>query len=193
MAGHEEQLLAHEDINRMAGLWAPRLFAYYRDYDQKLRGALPHLRRPFPNSVFSCAAFNFGPRVCTFMHRDVCNLPFGWCAVQSGNFDPTLGGHLVLWDANIVVEFPAGALILLPSATIAHSNVPVRDHEERASFTQFTAGNLFRFVDNGFRTQDQLSAADPAEFARLMKLKESRWEDGLRLFSTVEEMLDPST
>ncbi|KAJ6467412.1 hypothetical protein C8R45DRAFT_838568, partial [Mycena sanguinolenta] len=129
--------------------------------------------------------------VCTFKHRDVCNLPFGWCAIQAlGNFDAKTGGHLVLWDANLVVEFPAGALILLPSATIAHSNVPVQDHEERISFTQFTAGGLFRFVDNGFRTQDELAAADEEEHARLMKLKESRWEEGLRLFSTVEEMLD---
>ncbi|KAJ6486642.1 hypothetical protein C8R45DRAFT_827956 [Mycena sanguinolenta] len=146
-----EELLAHKDIGRMAGfasamfqLWAPRLFGYYCEYDQKLRDALPHHRRPFPNSVFSCAAFNFGPRVCTFKHRDVCNLPFSWCAIQSlGNFDATAGGHLVLWDANLVVEFPAGALILLPSATIAHSNVPVREHEEHISFTQFTANNLF--------------------------------------------------
>ncbi|KAJ6451730.1 hypothetical protein C8R45DRAFT_1057096 [Mycena sanguinolenta] len=177
----------------MFQLWAPRLFSYYREYNEKLSGsgAWSHLRRPFPNSVFSCAAFNFGPRVCTFKHRDVCNLPFGWCAIQSlGNFDATIGGHLVLWDANLVVEFPAGALILLPSATIAHSNVPVRDHEERISFTQFTAGNLFRFVDNGFQTQDQLAAAEPEKYARLMKLKDTRWEEGLKLFSTIEEMLD---
>ncbi|KAJ6478210.1 hypothetical protein C8R45DRAFT_933970 [Mycena sanguinolenta] len=199
-----DQLLAHQDIGRMAAfasgslsamfqLWAPRLFSYYREYNEKLSGSdmWSHLRRPFPNSVFSCAAFNFGPRVCTFKHRDVCNLPFGWCAIQSlGNFDATVGGHLVLWDANLVVEFPAGALILLPSATIAHSNVPVCDHEERISFTQFTAGNLFRFVDNGFQTQDQLAAAEPEKYARLMKLKDTRWEEGLKLFSTIEEMLD---
>jgi hypothetical protein len=124
----------------------------------------PDLKRPFSGSVFSCAAFNFGPSVWTFKHRDVCNLPFGWCAVQSlGPFDATKGAHLVLWDVKLVVEFPAGALILLPSATIAHSNVPVQDGDERISFTQFSAGGLFRFVDNGFRTQDELAAEDPVE------------------------------
>jgi hypothetical protein len=55
------------------------------------------------------------------------------------------------------IEFPSGALILIPSATIAHSNVPVQDGDERISFTQFSAGGLFRFVDNGSRTQDELA------------------------------------
>ncbi|KAF8184029.1 hypothetical protein K438DRAFT_1598662, partial [Mycena galopus ATCC 62051] len=147
------------------------------------------LHRPFLQSAFSCAAFNFGT-VCTFKHRDVCNLPFGWCAIQAlGMFDAEKGGHLVLWDVKLVVEFPAGALILLPSATIAHSNVPVADGEKRISFTQFTAGNLFHYVDNGFRTQTQLATEDPSEYDRLMKDKEARWEHGLKLFSTIDELL----
>ncbi|KAJ7867084.1 hypothetical protein B0H14DRAFT_3441981 [Mycena olivaceomarginata] len=144
---------------------------------------------PFPKSVFSCAAFNFGTNVWTFKHRDVCNLPFGWCAVQSlGNFDAQAGGHLVLWDLKLVVEFPAGALILLPSATIAHSNIPVQEGDERISFTQFTAGGLFRFVDAGLRTQAELAAEDPGEYERLRERRESRWAEGLSLFSTVEEL-----
>ncbi|KAF8158739.1 hypothetical protein K438DRAFT_1909999 [Mycena galopus ATCC 62051] len=172
-------------------LWAPRLYRYYADYNARLGSQPPHLGRPFLKSVFSCAAFNFGPRVCTFKHRDVCNLPFGWCAVQAlGCYNPQLGGHLVLWDLKLVVEFPPSALILLPLATIAHSNVPVVDDEERISFTQFTAGGIFRFVDNGFRTQAELEAEDPAEYARMAEKKESRWEEGLQLFSTVSELLD---
>ncbi|KAJ7680001.1 hypothetical protein B0H14DRAFT_3535987 [Mycena olivaceomarginata] len=160
-----ERLLAHDDIARMAHfasaafrVWAPRLHKYYVDHNTRLRSRFPDLKCPFPKSVFACAAFNFG-NVWTFKHRDVCNLPFGWCAVQSlGNFDPHLGGHLVLWDLKLVVEFPAGALILLPSATVAHSNVPVQAGDERVSFTQFTAGGLFRFVDYGFRTEAGLAA-----------------------------------
>ncbi|KAF8144515.1 hypothetical protein K438DRAFT_1922373 [Mycena galopus ATCC 62051] len=151
-------LLANPYINRLAGfadsafaLWAPRLYADYRAHDAALRHRHPELRRPFESSVFFCAAVNFGPNVWTFRHRDVLNLAFGWCAVQAlGNFDATKGGHLVLWDLKLVVEFPAGALILLPSATIAHSNVPVQPGEERASFTQFSAGGIFRYIDNGF-------------------------------------------
>ncbi|KAJ7858437.1 hypothetical protein B0H13DRAFT_1640464 [Mycena leptocephala] len=152
---------------------------------------LPRPDAPISQSVFAAATFNFGPSVWTFKHRDVCNLPFGWCAVQSlGSFNATKGGHLILWDLKLIVEFPAGALILLPSATIAHSNIPVEKDEERISFTQYSAGGLFRYVDNGMRTQEQLAAQDPVEYERLMELKESRWEEGLKLFSTVEELLD---
>ncbi|KAJ7898755.1 hypothetical protein B0H13DRAFT_2234274 [Mycena leptocephala] len=183
-----DELLANEDIGRMASfadaafaLWAPRLHKYYRDCDEALRADHPHLRRPFMRSVFFCAAFNFGDNVWTFRHRDVLNLAFGWCAVQAlGNFDQTKGGHLVLWDLNLVVEFPAGALILLPSATIAHSNVPVQEGERRVSFTQFSAGGIFRYVDNGFRTVEQLEEQDPVEA--------SRWAEGLGLLSTLDEL-----
>ncbi|KAJ7436227.1 hypothetical protein FB451DRAFT_1061888 [Mycena latifolia] len=193
-----DRLLSNPALMRMAHfasaafqLWAPRLYRYYRDHNEALHAHLPDLRRNFPHSVFSCAAFNFGPNVWTFRHRDVLNVPFGWCAIQAaGPFDATKGGHLVLWDLKLAVEFPHGALILVPSATIAHSNVPVQNGDKRISFTQFTAGGLMRFVDNGFRTEAQLEAEDPLEFERLAGLKDSRWAMGLGLLSTVDELLD---
>jgi hypothetical protein len=95
-----------------------------------------------------------------------------------------------LWDLKLVVEFPAGALILLPSATVAHSNVPVEDGQECISFTQFTGGGLFRWIDNGGRTAEQLRREDPAEYTRLMAKRETRWQEGLSYFSTVDELLD---
>ena len=53
------------------------------------------------------------------MHTDPGNLLFGWCAITTlGNFDPTLGGHLVLWDLKLVIEFPLGSTILIPSVTL---------------------------------------------------------------------------
>ncbi|KAJ7075472.1 hypothetical protein B0H15DRAFT_791807 [Mycena belliarum] len=194
-----DRLLGNAAINRMATfasgggvyLWAPRLYKYYWDHNEALHRHLPHLRTNFPRSVFSCAAFNFGPNVWTFRHRDAQNVPFGWCAIQAaGPFDPTKGGHLVLWDLKLAVEFPPGALILVPSATVSHSNIPVQDGDCRISFTQFTAGGLMRFVDNGFRTESQLAAEDPDEYERLAKLKETRWEMGLALLSTVDELLE---
>ncbi|KAJ6597736.1 hypothetical protein DFH09DRAFT_849427, partial [Mycena vulgaris] len=60
--------------------------------------------------------------------------------------------------------------------------------EERAWFTQFTAGGLMRYVDNGFRTEEELEQQDPAEYARLMELKESHWAMGLGLLSTIDEL-----
>ncbi|KAK7023266.1 hypothetical protein R3P38DRAFT_3195291 [Favolaschia claudopus] len=191
-----EQLIQNEDIQRMASfasyafaLWAPRLHDHYVKNNAKLRTHCPDLRRLFPNSVFSCAAFNFARNVWTFKHRDVCNIPYGWCAIQSmGNFDATKGGHLILWDLKMVVEFPAGALILVPSATIAHSNIPVQDGDERVSFTQFTAGGLFRFTDNNGRTDKKFAEEDPEGYEAALEQRANRWVKGLELYSTVDEM-----
>ncbi|KAJ7738681.1 hypothetical protein DFH07DRAFT_966016 [Mycena maculata] len=77
-----------------------------------------------------------------------------------GDFDPTTGGHFVLGDLKLVIEFPPGTLILIPSATLSHSNIPVRPGETRVSFTQFTSGGLFRYIDNGFRTEHELYEVD---------------------------------
>ncbi|KAJ7843592.1 hypothetical protein B0H13DRAFT_1648357, partial [Mycena leptocephala] len=108
-----------------------RLYGYYLQHNRDLYSHLPHLRRPFRRAVFSCATFNIGVNVQTFKHRDVLNLPFGLCAVQAlGSFDPKHGGHLVLWDLKLVIEFPPGALILRPSAIIAHSNIPIQAGDE---------------------------------------------------------------
>ncbi|KAJ7738550.1 hypothetical protein B0H14DRAFT_2638461 [Mycena olivaceomarginata] len=176
-----DRLLGNPDVNCLANfasfafsLWAPQLHSHYFENNAKVQIHLPHLHRPFPKSIFSSTAFNFGPCICTFKHRDVCNLPFRWCAIQSlGTFDATKGGHLVLWDLKLVVEFPAGALILLPSATLAHSNTPVDNGQERISFTQFTGGGLFRYIDNRGRTAEELEREDPAEYARLMARRET--------------------
>ncbi|KAF7305018.1 hypothetical protein MKEN_01216800 [Mycena kentingensis (nom. inval.)] len=79
-----EALLENPDVQKVASfasaafaLWAPRLYPYYRKYNTDLPG-----RRPFRTSVFSSAAFNFGPNAWTFKHRDVLNLPFG-CSNKS--------------------------------------------------------------------------------------------------------------
>jgi hypothetical protein len=81
-----------------------------------------------------------------------------------------------LWDLKLVVEFLAGALILLPSATLAHSNTPIEDGQERISFTQFTGRGLFRWIENGGRTAEELAREDPAEYAWLMAKRETRWQ-----------------
>ncbi|KAG6888718.1 hypothetical protein C0992_007677 [Termitomyces sp. T32_za158] len=126
-------LLADQDIQRLATFasanfqgWAPNVFTHYRERLDPLWERMPTLRRNFPRSIFPMAGFNISLSVWTHRHRDVLNCPFGWCSVQAlGSFDPTKGGHLILWDLGLYVEFPLGALILLPSATISHSNVPV--------------------------------------------------------------------
>ncbi|KAJ7238463.1 hypothetical protein C8J57DRAFT_1086947, partial [Mycena rebaudengoi] len=126
-----------------------------------------------------------------YQHRNMLNVPFGWCAVQAfGRFNPTKGGHLVLWELKMIIEFPLGATILLPSATISHSNIPVQAGDQRVSFTQFTASGLLRYVDNGFRTEKELVEGDLKEYERMSALKDTRWQMGLGLLSTVDELLE---
>ena len=110
------------------------------------------------------------------------------CAIQAlGEFDPMEGGHLVLPDLHLVIEFPPGSLILIPSATLIHSNLPVREGECRASFTQYCAGNLFRYIDNGFCTEKQFAKEDPLGYQQMCALKATRWQEGLDLLSNISE------
>ena len=77
-------------------------------------------------------------------HRDAANLVYGWCAITAlGNFNPTRGGHLILWDMKLVVEFPPSATVLIPSSLVVHSNTRLQEGEECMSFTQYAAGGLF--------------------------------------------------
>lgn len=111
----------------------------------------------FTNSVFAAATFNFGPNVRTFRHKDYNNFSYGWCGITAlGDFDPKNGGHLVLWEPKVLIEFPAGSTIFIPSALAEHSNTPTSPGERRQSFTQYTAGGIFRFIACGFRTKKSL-------------------------------------
>ncbi|KAK7016266.1 hypothetical protein R3P38DRAFT_3203090 [Favolaschia claudopus] len=78
--------------------------------------------------------------------------------VQSlGNFDYTKGRHLVLWECKL--EFPPGSTILIPSAALFHSNTIISAGERRYSFTQYTAGGLFRWVERGFKSETEARAS----------------------------------
>ncbi|KAJ7826485.1 hypothetical protein B0H14DRAFT_2368147, partial [Mycena olivaceomarginata] len=146
-----DELLADPSFQRLAGfanflfaMWAPMLFAFYQAQMALLAAWNCALRWNFVDSVFSACTFNFGPRVICASHLDFANLSWGWCAVTAlGDFDPNLGGHLILWDLRLVIRFPPGSTILLPSAIVRHSNVPIQAHERRSSFAQYTAAGLF--------------------------------------------------
>ncbi|KAH9028839.1 hypothetical protein EDB83DRAFT_2193757, partial [Lactarius deliciosus] len=65
------------------------------------------------------------------------------CSITSlGTFDPKKGGHIILWDFKMVMEFPASSTVLISSALITHSNTPIRPGEKQFCITQFVAGGL---------------------------------------------------
>lgn len=93
----------------------------------------------------------------TLPHRDSANLAAGLCVITAlGRFDHTRGGQIVLWELGLVIDFPAGASIAIPSSLVTHFNVPVRQFDVRYSLTQYCSGHLCRFVENGFQTDKQL-------------------------------------
>ncbi|KAE9387549.1 hypothetical protein BT96DRAFT_738170, partial [Gymnopus androsaceus JB14] len=89
----------------------------------------PNLRKIFPGVCFAACHLNLG-QVCTKLHNDLKNIFFAVCGVGAfGPFNHKTGGHLVLWELGIVIEFPSGCGFLFPSATIAHANIPISSDE----------------------------------------------------------------
>jgi hypothetical protein len=111
----------------------------------------PSIEYPYEGHPFAGFTFNIGPSVVTTPHKDLKNLSWGWCAITSlGNYNPKNGGHLVLWDLNLVIEFPPGSTIFIPSAILCHSNTSVSDSETRSSLTQYNSEGLFRWAAYDF-------------------------------------------
>ncbi|KAJ7071704.1 hypothetical protein B0H15DRAFT_793410 [Mycena belliarum] len=176
--------------------FAPRLHDYYSTTLDRLFEHDEHhplgklLRRNFARrfSAFATATFNFGPSTVTFPHIDFGNLAWGWCAITAlGPFDPDRGGHLILWDLKLIIRFPPGCTILIPSAILRHSNVAIQQGERRYSFTQFTPAGIFRWVYNDFRTENDVNTArsttaDEHERRRQDRLR--RWSEGVGMYRT---------
>lgn len=153
----------HPAFFRIAGFasaafatWAPKLFAYYgKNIDDLVAHHHPWLKKNFSNSVWSCVVFNFGPCAVTAKHWDYANIPFGWCLVTAlGQFNPQEGAHMVMWELKLVIQFPSGSTIHLPSAAVSHSNMPIQKGKIHASLTQYTASGLFHWQDHSFQSNE---------------------------------------
>ncbi|KAJ7902905.1 hypothetical protein B0H14DRAFT_2329468, partial [Mycena olivaceomarginata] len=188
-------LLAQKPFRRIAGFtnigllkcYAPDLHTFYSQTMDRIHDWNPNLTRNFSAtvSVFATATFNFGLQTVTFPHLDFANLAWGWCAITAlGDFDPNKGGHLILWDLKLIVRFPPGSTILMPSALIRHSNTSIGSHEKRFSFTQYTPAGIFRFVDNGFRSEKEVNFTEMSaeERAARVEAQKIRWAEGLKMY-----------
>lgn len=170
-------------------LYAPKLFAEYRTSLGQLYAEYTMLRQIFPNSVFPAVSFNFGPKACTMPRVDSSNRAVGWCSIiVLGDFDHTKGGHIILEELRLIIEFPPGSTILIPSALCRHSNTPIQEGETRMVMTQYAAGGLFRYVDFGYHTKKELKKLDPERYEGIEAKEESRWAEQVNLFSTVHSL-----
>ena len=177
-------------VEGMLAAYAPKLFAEYAEVFDALWAKHPDLKRNFSNSVYPAIAFNFGPRTVTYMHTDTGNKANGLCAITAlGKFNPTRSGHLVLGRLRLVIEFPPGATVLIPSATVPHGNTPIQEGETRMSITQYAAGGLFRWVRYGFKNEKALRKENPTLAAYFDERKSVAWKDALGAFSTTTSLV----
>lgn len=139
---------------------------------------------------------NAGPSTVSLGHTDSGNVPGGICALTAlGNYDYTLGGHIILFDLRIIIEFPPGCTILLPSATLRHGNTVIQHGETRYSIAQYCSGGLIRWVKYGFRTRgDILREEGGAErLSRIEGEGNLRWQEALAMFSRVDDLAEDQT
>jgi hypothetical protein len=151
-----------------------------------VKGMPVRLQRSFYNSVYSTWTMNFGPRTHTVMHRDSSNAAGVPCAITAmGNFDPDYGGHLVIHELKLIIRFPPGATIILPSASFTHGNIPIRPGETRTSFTQYVPGGLLRYADWGFKKWSEM---DDDEKDKVRAGDHKRFMENIQRFSKADEL-----
>ncbi|TFK61702.1 hypothetical protein BDN72DRAFT_777948, partial [Pluteus cervinus] len=189
-----QTLLRQKSIQRIAGfqsssfsLYAPKMSKYYIDNLKPLFTHPDlHLTGNFKNSIFPATTFNLGPHCVTHQHTDPGNVAFGLCAITAlGSFNPKTSGLFALYDLKLLIQFPPGSTILVPSAIFRHGNTPLQDGENRMSITQYSAGGLFRYVKYGFKTADTIGKKMKAE---LDGKHEDRVVEALSLFSKFSEL-----
>ncbi|KAJ3564450.1 hypothetical protein NP233_g8288 [Leucocoprinus birnbaumii] len=197
------RLLKNKDLQYLADwhswcikAWSPDLYDRLKACLDKLHAHPIYgegLERITPAGIFPAAAFNFGPNATTDPHRDVKNYAFGWCSIQPvGPFKSEKGGHIFFDDLRLVVQFPSGSVILIPSATLTHANIRVTEGDERASFTQYFPAGILRFVENGFRTEKKIKKSLKSHKAKLEfhERKSKGSEIGMRIWKRLPELIE---
>lgn len=190
-----DRLIANNGVRRIAAFqnsafacYAPKVYEYTRRTLKELYDTYQWLEPNFDKSVYSSVTFNCGPETACLEHTDSGNAAHLFCAITAlGDYDPTQGGHLVIFPLKLIIEFPPGSTILIPSATIAHGNTPIGPNEKRMSMTQYCAGGLFRWVEYGFRSAKSLLAQKGGQEKR-NQIDSSRAAWAINLFSKSKEL-----
>ncbi|KAF6757116.1 hypothetical protein DFP72DRAFT_809628, partial [Ephemerocybe angulata] len=137
----------------------PKMFCKYSTELDALFDKQPELICNFSNSVFPCASFNCGPASVSFPHHDFNNLLFGLCALTLlGSFDYTSGGHLILFELKLVIEFPPGTTAFIPLSAFKYGNTSIQHGETQLSIAQYGASGLFRWIAYGFCSGKELDS-----------------------------------
>ena len=113
---------------------------------------------------FAAFGFNIGRKIVTAPHKDHQNFVTGLCLViPFDHFDHKASCRLILKEFGIEMEVGAGVPVLIPSALVTHYNTAMQDAGIRMSFTAWSAGSLFQWVDLGNQPLCALSQSEQAE------------------------------
>ncbi|KAF9261325.1 hypothetical protein L218DRAFT_961611, partial [Marasmius fiardii PR-910] len=77
----------------------------------------------------------------------------------------------------------------IPSACVTHGNASIAPGDLRMSFTQYTAGAIFRWVENGFQTEQAIKTSDFPRWQEIQNRKKTAVGCRLELYSVVSEIL----
>ncbi|KAG6908439.1 hypothetical protein DXG01_004664 [Tephrocybe rancida] len=170
--------------------WAPQLYQHYAKNTNTICDCHPQLKHNCLGSIFAATVFNLGPQTVCHHHKDFVNLTFGWCSITAlGDFNPTKGGNIILWEFGLVIEFPPSYTLLIPSVCIEHGNVAIGGHKQRYSITQHTPGALFQWAEHGMKGNlEFLEGLAPEEVEAEALKNAAWWKFGLSLFSTFDEV-----
>jgi len=185
-------LCSHNSTASFA-FYAPKLYMEYHNTQNELYNSGDCLEQNFQESVFPASTFNLGPNTVTLDHIDYANVAYDLCCISAlGNYNPDKGGHMILFDLGLMIRFPSGSTILIPSSVLRHGNTPIATQETCMSFTQYCAGGLFCWVQYGFQMQKDLLKQEGG--AALKEVIDQEWAErcnhGISLFSKVSELAD---
>lgn len=160
----------------------PEIYEYYDDALDSVCSQT-ECERVAGDLPFASYTLNVGQQSVCRLHVDGCNPPGGVClASPYGDFSYREEGHLILHELNLVLALPPGSFILFPSALISHQNIPIRPGKERRSFTAFSPGSMFQWIENGF---DPVPKRSKAEKNRLGHLE---WKRQKKRFPSLLEL-----
>ena len=168
----------------------PDLMKQYTDLQAELLAINSIFKSAFPDSPFCSFTMNMGPQTVCLGHRDFWNVVYGTCPIGAlGPFNHRTGGHIILHEPKLIIEFRRGDVMFILSGAVTHENVPIHEGETRYSFTMYTAGGLFHYVSCGMQTVKEMKEKDEDGYARYIAEGPQRWEEGWKQYSTIAELI----
>ena len=64
-----------------------------------------------------------------------------------------------------------------------------REEESRMSFTQYCPGEIFRYIENDFRTDKVVEEEDPTFLLLRKDARKKRLQEGYLMFSTIADLI----